>query len=206
MYHNNNLIRKINFFYNSIFKFLNNIRIDLVDTGDRETLKKLRLTNSKGIGTVWLLNLKRLYKLFIKKNYNEKNYHFLDIGCGNGIPLIYAYKKFNFSSYSGFDFKNEYVENSMKNIKSSLQKPEEIKIFFQNAENFFLDEKKSFFIFMFNPFNRIVMKKFLENNFKILKKNKSVIAYCNFIELDEIKNFSNDITLISKYKLALVRF
>ena len=50
MYHNNNLIRKINFFYNSIFKFFNNIRIDLVDTGDRETLKKLRLTNSKGIG------------------------------------------------------------------------------------------------------------------------------------------------------------
>ena len=84
MYHNNNLIRKINFFYNSIFKFFNNIRIDLVDTGDRETLKKLRLTNSKGIGTVWLLNLKRLYKLFIKKNYNEKNYHFLDIGCETG--------------------------------------------------------------------------------------------------------------------------
>ena len=50
------------------------------------------------------------------------------------------------------------------------------------------------------------MKKFLENNIKILIKNKSVIAYCNCIELEEIKNFCNNITLIKKYKLALIRF
>ena len=69
MYNNNGIIRSINFFYNSIFKFLNNISIDLEDAGDKETLRKLNLKNSKGLGTVWLLNLRRLYKLFIKKKY-----------------------------------------------------------------------------------------------------------------------------------------
>ena len=163
MYNNNGITRSINFFYNSIFKFLNNISIDLEDAGDKETLRKLNLKNSKGLGTVWLLNLRRLYKLFIKKKYDENKYHFLDIGCGNGIPLIYAYKKFNFKSYSGFDFENKYVENSKKNLKSSINKSSEISIFYQNADNFFLNENESFFIFMFNPFNQIVMKKFLEN-------------------------------------------
>ena len=206
MYNNNGITRSINFFYNSIFKFLNNISIDLEDAGDKETLRKLNLKNSKGLGTVWLLNLRRLYKLFIKKKYDENKYHFLDIGCGNGIPLIYAYKKFNFKSYSGFDFENKYVENSKINLKSSINKSSEISIFYQNADNFFLNENESFFIFMFNPFNQIVMKKFLENNIDNLKKNKSVIAYCNCIELNEIKNYCNDVTLIKKYKLALIRF
>ena len=206
MYHNSNIIRSINFIYNSIFKFFNNISIDLEDAGDKETLKKLNLQNSKGIGTVWLLNLRRLYKLFINKDYDEKKYHFLDVGCGNGISLIYAYKRFKFRSYSGFDFEKKYVENSKRNLESSIKQTEEINIFHQNAENFFLDEKKSFFIFMFNPFNQIVMKKFLENNIDSLTRNKSVIAYCNYIELEEIKNFCNKITLFKKYKLALIQF
>ena len=49
--------------------------------------------NSKGLGTVWLLNLKRLYNIF--KNYNA-DYHFIDIGCGNGISVIYSYKSLIF--------------------------------------------------------------------------------------------------------------
>ena len=206
MYHNNNITRSINFIYNSIFKYLNNISIDLEDGGDKETLKRLNSQNSKGLGTVWLLNLKRLYKIFIKNNYDEKKYHFLDIGCGNGIPLIYAYKRFKFKSYSGFDFEKKYVENSKKNLKSSIKNECTINIFHQNAENYILHENKPFFIFMFNPFNKLIMKKFLENNIKILIKNKSVIAYCNCLELDEIKNFCNNITLVKKYKLALIRF
>ena len=130
----------------------------------------------------------------------------IDVGCGNGIPLIYAYKRFKFKSYSGFDFEKKYVENSKKNLKSSIKNKCIINISHQNAKNYILHENKPFFIFMFNPFNKLIMKKFLENNIKILIKNKSVIAYCNCIELEEIKNFCNNITLIKKYKLALIRF
>ena len=65
MYHNNHIIRGYNFFYNYIFKLFNNIPIDL-EEADKETMKKLNLKYSKGLGTVWLLNLKRLYKIFLK--------------------------------------------------------------------------------------------------------------------------------------------
>ena len=65
------------------------------------------------------MNLKRLYNL-TKKIIGVEKYHFLDVGCGNGIPLIYAFKKLKFRSYSGFDFILDYFEISKKNIKSSI--------------------------------------------------------------------------------------
>lgn len=204
MYHNNNLIRFINFSYNFIFKFFNNILIDL-EEADQKTLKKLKFKHSKGLGTVWLLNLKRLHKIFTSK-FDEKKYSFIDIGCGNGIPLIYAYKKFNFKSYEGFDFEKRYIKNTKINIARSIKKPYKINIFQKRAEHYFLDSSKSFFIFMFNPFDNFIMKKFLTNNINILRKNRSVIAYCNCIEIRTIKNFCKKIIYIKKYKLALITF
>ena len=64
-FYNNNLVRYYNFIYNFLFKVLNNIEIDLTED-DFKFLKK-GYHNSKGLGTVWLLNLKRLYNIFKKK-------------------------------------------------------------------------------------------------------------------------------------------
>ncbi len=74
------------------------------------------------------------------------------------------------------------------------------------GKDYFLDSSKSFFIFMFNPFDSFVMKKFLTNNIDILRKNRSVIAYCNYIEIKTIKRFCKKIIYIKKYKLALIIF
>ena len=65
-FYNNNLVRYYNFTYNFLFKLLNNIEIDLTED-DFKFLKKKGYHNSKGLGTVWLLNLKRLYNIFKKK-------------------------------------------------------------------------------------------------------------------------------------------
>ena len=59
---------------------------------------------------------------------------------------------------------------------------------------------------MFNPFNGIIMKKFLKNNYINLKKNKSVIAYSNYNELKIIKKYVYKTKLIKKYKLAACFF
>lgn len=203
-FYNNELVRYFNFTYNLLFKLFNNIKIDLTED-DLKFLKKKGYQNSKGLGTVWLLNLKRLYKIF-KKKTNYQNYHFIDIGCGNGIPLIYSYKKFGFRSYSGFDFVKRYVKNSKKNIKDSVNNKAKINVFNADAKSFLLDNKKSYFIFMFNPFNEKIMSKFLKNNIKILRKNKSVIAYVNYIHLKEISKFSQNITKVKKYKSAIIQF
>ncbi len=59
---------------------------------------------------------------------------------------------------------------------------------------------------MFNPFSEFIMKKFLENNIISLKYSKSVLAYANCIHLNLIKKYSLNISVIQKYKLALIRF
>jgi len=202
-FYNNNFVRYINFAYNFYFKFSNNIKIDLTED-DLTFLKNKGYKNSKGLGTVWLLNLRRLYKIF-KKDKKINKYHFIDVGCGNGIPLIYAYKKFDFQSYTGFDFVKRYVENSRKNFKNSI-KNEKIRVFKKDAKKFILDGKKSYFIFMFNPFDDKVMRQFLKNNIKNLKKNKSVIAYVNYTHLREVLKFSRNVSEIKKYKSAIIEF
>jgi ribosomal protein L11 methylase PrmA len=57
-----------------------------------------------------------------KKNLDTRYYHFLDVGCGNGIALIYAHKRLVFKTYSGFDFIPNYVNVSKKNISNSIKK------------------------------------------------------------------------------------
>lgn len=203
-FYNNNFVRCINFAYNFYFKFFNNIKIDLTED-DSTFLKNKDFKNSKGLGTVWLLNLRRLYQIFKKDNKIHK-YHFIDVGCGNGIPLIYAYKKFDFQSYTGFDFINRYVENSKKNVKKSVKNHSKIKIFRKDANSFLLDNKKSYFIFMFNPFDQKVMRTFLKNNIKNMKNNKSVVAYVNYIHLKEVLKFSKKMSKIEKYKSAIIQF
>jgi len=201
---NNIFIRLYNNSYNSFFKKTNNIQIDKIENKDLVKEKIKSLEHSTALNTAWLLNLKRLYDL-IKKKLDIKNYHFLDVGCGNGIPLIYAYKKLPFKSYSGFDFVSNYVDISNKNISNSIGGGGGIIIFNADASEYILDDK-SYFLFMFNPFDGFIMKKFIENNYNNLVKNKSVIAYSNYNQLDTIKNYTKNIQTIDQYKLAICYF
>ena len=173
-------------------------KVDLV----KENVKLIK--HSNGLESVWLLNLKRLYDL-TKKKLDIKNYHFLDVGCGNGVPLIYAYKKLPFKSYSGFDFVSNYVDISNKNISNSIGGGGGIIILNADASKYILDDK-SYFLFIFNSFDGLIMKKFIENNYNNLVKNKSVIAYSNYNQLDIIKSYTKNIQTIDRYKLAVCYF
>ena len=192
-----------NNFYNFLFKKINNIHIDKFENKDLIKKNIKSIEHSSDLQTVWLLNLKRLY-VSTKSNLDLENYHFLDVGCGNGIPLIYAYKRLPFKSYSGFDFIPEYVDNSNKNISTSINN-NRIIIFNADASEYILNDK-SYFIFMFNPFDGFIMKKFIENNSDNLVKNKSVIAYSNYKQLEIIENYTKNIQKIEKYKLAICYF
>ncbi len=201
---NNNLFTIFfNNFYNYLFKKKNNILIDKSEIKNEKYSHIKSINHSTALYTVWLLNLKRLHDL-IKKNINLENYHFVDVGCGIGIPLIYAYKNLNFKSYSGFDLISDYIFIAKKNISHSLGS-HSINLFEADAADFIL-ENKSYFIFMYNPFDEIIMEKFLKNNYKRLIKNNSVIAYSNFNQLKIIRKFTKNIQEIKKYKLACCYF
>ena len=193
----------LNNFYNYVFKKKNNIFFDKLDNTKFNYSKIKSIKHSTELHTVWLLNLKRLHQL-IRKKINLENYHFIDVGCGLGIPLIYTYKKFKFKSYSGIDIIPEYIKISKKNINQSLGL-NSIEVFEADASDFVLDNK-SYFIFMYNPFDEIVMEKFLNNNKESFIKNNSVIAYSNYNQLNTIKKFTNNIQEIKKFKLACCYF
>ena len=74
-----------------------------------------------------------------------------------------------------------------------------------DAANFVLEDK-SYFVFMFNPFDEVIMEKFMINNYKNLVKNNSVIAYSNYNQLNTIKKFTNNIQEVKKFKLACCYF
>ena len=193
----------LNNFYNYVFKKKNNIFFDKLDNTKFNYSKIKSIKHSTELHTVWLLNLKRLHQL-IRKKINLENYHFIDVGCGLGIPLIYAYKKFKFKSYSGIDIIPDYIKISKKNINQSLGL-NSIEVFEADASDFVLDNK-SYFIFMYNPFDEIVMENFLNNNKESFIKNNSVIAYSNYNQLNTIKKFTNNIQEIKKFKLACCYF
>ena len=203
----------INDFYNFYFKFFNNIKIDLLlrNKDEKKYLSNKKIKNLKhstSLQTVWLLNLKRLYNIF-KDEQDANNYHFIDVGCGNGIPLIYAYKRLKFKSYVGFDLIKNYVDISKKNINSSIGMKNNIKIFNHDAFKYFLDTKKKYFIFMYNPFNEIILNKFIKNNLSNLIKNNSYLAYANLVENSKInilKKYSKKFVKIEKYKIYLFKF
>ena len=197
----------INNFYNFLFKYFNNIKFDNKNSKENIKLKINNLEHSSDFQTVWLLNIKRLYNEF-KKRIKPVDYHFIDIGCGNGIPLIYAYKNFEFKSYSGFDFIQEHIEISKDNIKLSLGKDSNIEVFKFDAKEYKLDNNKSFFVFMYNPFSGYILDNFLKNNFELLKANKSVIAYSNLAkdQLEVMKKYNPDFILNKKYKTSVIFF
>ena len=117
---NNFLTILINESYNYLFKKKNKIEIDKSESINfplTQNNKSIKHTTS--LHTVWLLNLKKLHNL-VKQKIDLKNYHFIDIGCGNGIPLIYANKKFDFKSYSGIDLISEYINITKRNIECSI--------------------------------------------------------------------------------------
>ena len=200
---NNFLTILINDTYNYLFKKKNRIILDKSENINLKLTQNESIKHSTALHTVWLLNLKRLYNL-VKQKIDLENYHFIDIGCGNGIPLIYANKKFRFKSFSGIDLIYDYIDITKKNIESSLGS-NSINVIQADAANFILEDK-SYFVFMFNPFDEVIMEKFMINNYKHLIKNNSVIAYSNYNQLNIIKKFTNNIQEIKKFKLACCYF
>jgi len=151
----------------------------------------------------WLLNVDRL---ILKSGIDVNDYHFLDVGCGKGISAIYVLDNYNFKSISGFDYSESLIKAAINNHQNSNIKNKDINLFLEDASSYVLEDKKMF-IFMFNPFNNIVLQNFLDNNIDKLKKNKSIIAYANDNTLNLILKYNiKHVIMIPEYKCNIYFF
>ena len=204
-YTNNLFIRKFMQLYNFVFIKLNKMENYRLKEKSEFDSSINSIEYCTAVGTCWLYMLKKLIILF-QEDFNCEEYNFLDVGCGYGVPLVFVKKKFNFKSVSGFDLLEECVERSRQNIKKSGNS--NVNVFQANAKNFKLDDKK-YFIFMFNPFDKIIMDTFMQNNIEVLNENKCIIAYINQLTdtLKIIESFPHKkIVTNASYKMSLVSF
>jgi ubiquinone/menaquinone biosynthesis C-methylase UbiE len=105
---------------------------------------------------------------------------FTDIGCGKGKACFFAAKTKKFNRIIGIDFNSTLVEIANKNLKKAkyLENKNKINFSCSDASNYILEDGQNL-IFMFNPFDSVVMSIFLKNNYNKIKQYDSIIAYVN---------------------------
>jgi len=118
------------------------------------------------------------YELLIKfseLNLNMPDY-FIDIGCGKGKQCIYALKYFHFKKAIGIDFSPDLIAIAKNNSEKLELK--NVDFLHADASNWYIGNEKSI-VFLYNPFNEIILEKFLVNNISHFIRNKSYVCYAN---------------------------
>lgn len=161
------------------------------------------LLHATAYQAVWSRNLREIFVEAKKTGY--KFNHFIDIGSGKGKACFYAQSKDEFNSILGIEFSKPLVDVANKN--KTKYHSENTNFIHADASIYLLPNEASL-VFMFNPFDRIVLEKFILNNIDHFKKNKSIIAYANDTERMSLTNFGfetifrNQTRRISLYQLS----
>jgi len=121
-----------------------------------------------------------LEELFSQQNIHHCKY-LLDLGCGKGRVLCVAAHK-GFTNLTGLEISKDFCLEAEKNLEAIKQKFPSIKYKIINNDAFYFNIPASVdCIFMFNPFDKIIMSGVINNIEMSLQKNprKLFIVYIN---------------------------
>ncbi len=134
---------------------------------------------------VWCRNLRKLILESRKSGFQARS--FIDVGCGKGKACFYA-SRFGFEEVLGFDFDESLIEQARLNRARFRFESRNIHFFAADAAEWRLDEASGqSLLFLFNPFTEPVMERFILNNFDLLKKTRSALAYANDVFGETLK-------------------
>lgn len=107
---------------------------------------------------------------------------FVDFGCGKGRVLLVA-SQFGFSEVRGVEFAHELCEIARNNCavyKAKTAASTQFQIIESDAVDYVINTDENVF-FMFNPFDKVVLHKILDNIATSLKSHprKTLIIYYN---------------------------
>jgi SAM-dependent methyltransferase len=123
---------------------------------------------------VFIGTLRKLFSEVEKLDCKYQN--FIDIGSGKGKACFYALKKQLFKQVIGIEFSKELIDIAIKN--QNIIDASNVNFLNMDASNYTLPDEKSL-IFLFNPFDQIVLERFLKNNMDHFAVQNSVVAYAN---------------------------
>ena len=109
--------------------------------------------------------------------------NFVDVGCGKGKACIYAKKEFGFDEIIGVDLSERLIEMANKN-KNKCQL-NTIRFIAADASCWLLPSGNSL-VYLYNPFDDVVIEKFLLKNLGGFQETNSVIAYANDVYRNKI--------------------
>mgnify|MGYP006290172971 CR=1 FL=1 len=115
-------------------------------------------------------------KLLLDEALSERDSFevFLDIGCGKGMPSLYAQSHYAFKESIGMDFSEKLIEIAQSNLRKSGRS--DVRFIQADASSFKIAPQSSV-VYLHNPFGPELLKTFLENNLEHFKMHSSVIAY-----------------------------
>jgi SAM-dependent methyltransferase len=153
-----------------------------IDTTGADELHSLE---KKGIdishATIYMPASYDVLEAVLSRLENEQLNHFIDIGCGKGRAMAVA-AHHGFKKVSGIDFSKELcilAKENMEKIKSALP---DLQYNIINNDAFYYDiPADADCIFLFNPFDEIIMSAVLKNIEKHRKRSKKAlhIIYLN---------------------------
>ena len=128
--------------------------------------------------------------------------YFIDIGCGKGKPCIYAKKYFKFKQIIGIDFSKPLIDTANKNLKNTQY----TNIVFTVADGVEWKLPDEFcVVFLHNPFNGIILEKFIVNNLNNFRIYNSIVVYAYDLEKDVLLNLGFE-TLYRNWKYSIYMF
>ncbi|MGG9971588.1 class I SAM-dependent methyltransferase [Ferruginibacter sp. SUN002] len=107
------------------------------------------------------------------------NRHFLDIGCGKGRVICVA-SQYKFKKITGIDFSKSLCEDAIENTRLLKKTTSTFDVIATDAANYKIPNDVDC-IFLFNPFNELIMNKVVQNIQQSIASNKRevYIVYVN---------------------------
>lgn len=124
----------------------------------------------------WCSNLRELFAQ--AKKVSRAFEYFVDVGSGKGKACFFAARTSLFDKMIGVEFSAPLVQVA----NSNRERFGNANITFLNgdANEYLLPDGKSL-VFLFNPFDDVILEKFISNNVDHFRKHRSLIAYSNDI-------------------------
>jgi SAM-dependent methyltransferase len=155
---------------------------DLMDDAD------LPISHASTYHAVWSRNLRELFREARRTGHHFDN--FVDIGSGKGKACFYAHTRQPFRNIVGVEFSSVLVGISRQN----QQRFGADNIAFVNADatGFNLPAGNNI-VFMFNPFDDVILERFIKHNLDHFRQHRSVIAYANDVQRMTLAKFGFEI-------------
>lgn len=127
---------------------------------------------------VWTRNLRALIRVALRAGARGV---FVDIGAGKGKACIYASR--HFPRVIGVEYSSELVAAARTNQQRARR--DNIQFILADATHYDVPDEASL-VFLFNPFDDVLLGRFIARNHTRIKAHGSLIAYANDIQRDTL--------------------